>query len=114
MCHGYPSTATQDVRSQQREELQGCEDEIDRLVHERLEGKYTDRAHPKQRLRDMSKYHYTWKGKLEGRARGTGWAIFEGLRDTSSMLPGRLETPAASCKRAVQTAHVYIVEGGDE
>lgn len=98
---------------------QSCEAEIDRLVKERLCGRFTDRTSMGRNLkRDHSDFYDTPLGRLEEAARGAGQALRNGMSWGSGVLLGRLHTiqppeGACTCKRVQQSVPVYIFEDDD-
>jgi len=92
-----------------------CEDEIDRLVRERLEGGHSHRVNAKRRIEGYAEYHNTWQGCLEAGIREAAWSILQGMQEGPQVLLGRLNLtgPNSACSRIAKVMPVDIVGDAD-
>lgn len=92
-----------------------CEDEIDRLVRERLEGGHSHRVNAKKRMEAHAEYHNTWQGCLEAGVREAAWSILRGVQQGPQVLLGRLNFsgPDSACNRIAKVMPVVIAGDGE-
>jgi hypothetical protein len=95
-----------------------CESEIDRLVRERLEGRFTDRVHAHSRMKGIATYHNTWAGRVDGSVREACWSVWEGINYGKNVLLGRangaVKGAGAACSRVIKATPLVMGDDDEE